>query len=57
MIQSILTGALALIAVVYLMRLVYRSFTSSTCETGCSGCSAVDVNAILDSIEKKKANI
>ena len=57
MIQTILIGAFALAAVVYLGRLVYRSFTSATCETGCSGCSAVDVNTILDSIEKKKAKI
>lgn len=57
MVQSIIIGALSLAAAVYLGWLVYRSFTSSACESGCGKCGALDVKSILKSIEEKKASV
>jgi len=55
MIQYILVGLLGLAAVGYLSWIIFRSFTSSECESGCGKCGALDVKAIQKSIEKKKA--
>jgi hypothetical protein len=54
-IQTIIVGILVLVAVVYLSRLIYRSFTSTTCEAGCAKCAVTDINAMVESFEKKKA--
>ncbi|MEQ8424475.1 MAG: hypothetical protein RIA63_07180 [Cyclobacteriaceae bacterium] len=56
MFQSILVGSLLLGAAIYLGRLIYRSFTVSSCESGCGKCATLDVNSILKSIDKKKAS-
>jgi len=56
MIQFILVGLLVLTAVGYLGWMIYKSFTSSECESGCGKCGTLDVKAIQKSIAKKNAS-
>ncbi len=53
MLQYIIIGLLLIGAAIYLGRLVYLSFTSKECQSGCGSCGAIDVKAALKSIEKK----
>lgn len=57
MFQYVLIGLLGLSAVGYLGWLVFKSFTSTECESGCGKCGTLDVKAIQKSIEKKKATV
>ena len=53
MIQNILVGLLFLSALIYVGRMIYKSFTAkSGCDTGCGKCSAID----FDKIEKQLKN-
>jgi len=54
MLQIILIGVLLSGAAIYLGWLVYRSFTASSCESGCGKCGTINVESILKSIEEKK---
>ncbi|MFZ1808372.1 MAG: FeoB-associated Cys-rich membrane protein [Cyclobacteriaceae bacterium] len=56
MIQSILVGILVIAAVSYLGWMIYKSFTSTECESGCGSCGALDIKAIQKTIAKKKAS-
>lgn len=48
-----MVGLLFAGAFLYLARLVYKNFTSSSCESGCGKCSNLDVDAIVRSAERK----
>lgn len=52
MIQAILLGILLIGAVLYLGRMAYKAFTTSSCESGCGKCSSIDVDAIVKSARK-----
>ena len=56
-VQEIVVALIFIAALVYLGRLVYRSFTAkSGCPTGCGSCSAVDFKKIEQQIrEREKA--
>lgn len=43
MIQNLLILLIFMGAVVYLGRLIYRSFTESGCSTGCGKCAVADM--------------
>jgi hypothetical protein len=49
MFQQIIIILLFAAALVYLGRMIYRSFQSKSCATGCGKCSAID----FDKIEKQ----
>jgi len=53
MIQSVIITILITGAGFYLIRLIYTSFTSRSCEAGCGGCSTLDVDAMVRSMEEK----
>lgn len=57
MVQYILIGLLAIGAVAYLGWMIFKSFTSTDCKSGCGSCGALDVKAIQKSIEEKKATV
>lgn len=54
MLQFILVSVMGLAAVSYLGWLVYQSFASESCESGCGKCGTLDIKAILKSVEEKK---
>ncbi|MEP2670612.1 MAG: FeoB-associated Cys-rich membrane protein [Cyclobacteriaceae bacterium] len=56
MVQYILIGLLVLGALAYLGWMIYTSFTSAECKSGCGSCSTLDIKAIQKSIAKKKAS-
>jgi hypothetical protein len=54
MIQQILIGLIFASAVVYLLRMAYRSFRSgSECATGCGKCNAVDFSKLEKQLKEK----
>ncbi|WP_242921811.1 hypothetical protein [Pontibacter liquoris] len=54
MAQHIFILLLFLAALVYMGRLVYRSFSlKGNCVSGCSGCATIDFNKIQKDLEKK----
>jgi len=54
MLQQILVGSIFLGAVVYVGRLIYKSFhVKSGCATGCGKCGAVDFEKIEAQIKKE----
>ena len=54
MMQHIIIGLIFIAAVIYLGRLVYRSFRSgSACETGCGKCGAVDFAKLEQQLKEK----
>lgn len=54
MIQQIILGLIFLSAVLYVGRLVFRSFqTKSACTSGCGKCGAVDFRKIEKQIQEK----
>lgn len=54
MMQHIIIGLIFIAAVIYLGRLVYRSFRSgSACETGCGKCGAVDFTKLEKQLKEK----
>lgn len=54
MIQSILVGIIFIAAVVYVGRLVYKSFVAkSGCDSGCGKCGAVDFSKIEKQLKEK----
>jgi hypothetical protein len=54
MVQQIIIVALFLAAVVYLGRLIYKSFQAkSGCATGCGKCNAVDFTKLEEELRKK----
>jgi hypothetical protein len=56
MIQYILVGLLVIAALAYLGWMIFESFTSTDCKSGCGSCSTLDIKAIQKSIAKKKAS-
>ncbi len=42
-------------ALIYLGRMIYRSFQSKSCATGCGKCGAVDFDKIEKQLNKKFA--
>ena len=54
MMQHIIIGLIFVTAVMYLGRLIYRSFRSgSACETGCGKCGAVDFAKLEKQLKEK----
>jgi hypothetical protein len=54
MIQNLLVGLVFLLALVYVGRLIYKSFQAkSACESGCGKCGAVDFNKIEKQLREK----
>ena len=55
MIQNILVGLIFISALVYLVRLIYKSFAPSKagCASGCGKCGAVDFNKIEEQLKEK----
>jgi hypothetical protein len=54
MIQSLGVGLIFLLALVYVGRLIYKSFQAkSSCESGCGKCGAVDFNKIEKQLREK----
>jgi hypothetical protein len=54
MIQSILVGLIFIAALLYVGRLLYRSFrVQSDCATGCGKCSAVDFKKLEAQLKEK----
>jgi len=54
MFQQILIGIIFLAAVVYVMRMIVRSFQAkSGCATNCGKCSTIDVDKIEKQIHAK----
>jgi len=55
MLQQIIVGVIFLGALVYIGRMVYRSFQAkSGCATACGKCSAIDFQKIETQIKKGK---
>ncbi|HNP07499.1 MAG TPA: hypothetical protein PKN99_07715 [Cyclobacteriaceae bacterium] len=54
MVQYILIGLLAIGAVTYLGWMIFKSFTSTDCKSGCGSCGALDVKAIQKAMAEKK---
>jgi len=55
MIQEIILFSIFAVALFYLGRLVYRSFTTKeSCPKGCGSCGAVDFNKIQQQIKAKQ---
>lgn len=54
MIQGILIGLLALGAVLYLGWMIFKSFSSSECKSGCGTCGTLDIKAIQKAVDKKR---
>ena len=53
MIQYIIVGILIIISLIYLGRILFRSFKGqATCETGCAKCS--DIEQSIGTITQKK---
>jgi len=46
MVQQILTAILFVVALLYVGRLIYKSFQAKSCATGCGKCGAVDFSKI-----------
>ena len=56
--QNLVIILLFLAATVYLVRLLYKQFTSkNACVSGCGKCSAIDFNAIEKSIREKDKSV
>lgn len=55
MLQQTIIILLFISALAYLGRMIYRSFQSKSCATGCGKCSAVDFNKIEKQINNKFA--
>lgn len=54
MIQSLVVGLIFLLALLYVGRLVYKSFQAkSSCDSGCGKCGAVDFNKIEKQLREK----
>lgn len=54
MVQNILVGLLFLSAVIYIARVIYKSFTAkSNCASGCGKCGAIDFNKIEQELKNK----
>jgi hypothetical protein len=54
MIQSILVGLIFIAALLYVGRLVFRSFQAkSDCATGCGKCGAVDFKKLEAQLKEK----
>lgn len=54
MIQQLLIATLFLAAVIYLGRIVYRSFrVKSECDSGCGKCGAMDLHKIEKELNSK----
>lgn len=54
MIQELIVIAVFIAAVVYVSRMVYKSFQAkSSCDSGCGKCSAVDFNKIEKQLKEK----
>lgn len=56
MIQSLIVIVLLVIAAAYLLRLVYKHFTSPTCDSGCGKCNTIDFKKIERELSKKSTN-
>lgn len=52
MIETILILILFAGAAFYLLRLVYRQFVATKCESGCGKCGSVDFNQIEKKLRK-----
>jgi hypothetical protein len=55
MFQQIMIILLFAAALAYLGRMIYRSFQSKSCATGCGKCSAVDFDKIEKQLNAKLA--
>ena len=56
--QTLVVILLFLGAAAYLVRLLYKQFTSrNACNTGCGKCSAVDFGAIEKKIKEKERSV
>jgi hypothetical protein len=53
--QQVLIILLFIGAMVYLGRMIYRSFQSKSCTTGCGKCGAVDFDKIEKQLNEKFA--
>jgi hypothetical protein len=53
--QQVMIILLFIGALVYLGRMIYRSFQSKSCATGCGKCGAVDFDKIEKQLNKKFA--
>jgi hypothetical protein len=54
MLQQVIILLIFFAAVLYIARLIYRSFQAkSSCTTGCGKCNAVDFNKIEEQIKSK----
>jgi hypothetical protein len=54
MFQSILVGLIFLVAVLYVGRLIFRSFRAdSSCASGCGKCGAVDFKKLEAQLKEK----
>jgi len=57
MVQTIIIALLSALSAIYLGRIVYRSFTSNSCESGCGSCNSIDVDAIMKKIKEKETTL
>jgi len=55
MFQQIMIILLFAAALVYLGRMIYRSFSADSCATGCGKCGAIDFDKIEKQISSKIA--
>jgi hypothetical protein len=54
MIQNIIIALLFLAALLYVGRLIYRSFTAKAgCDSGCGKCGTLDIDKIERQLKKK----
>jgi hypothetical protein len=54
MIQHLIIGIIFLAAILYVARMLYKSFTAkSGCSTGCGQCNAVDFEKIEKQLKQK----
>lgn len=56
MIQEILLGIVFLVALVYIGKIIYRSFNpkNGVCDKGCGSCNAIDFKKLEEQIKKDK---
>jgi hypothetical protein len=55
MIQQIIIGLIFIVALIYLGRMVYRSFKANEgCASGCGKCGAIDFKKIEQQLQENK---
>ncbi|MEQ9593735.1 MAG: hypothetical protein RLN86_14110 [Cyclobacteriaceae bacterium] len=57
MVQTAIIVLLLTLSAFYLGRLVYRSFTSTSCASGCGSCNSIDVDAIMKKMKEKETTL